>query len=126
MTYSALEESADDIFKLKNQQIQSIIVCNKLYDSVELPKCEMPQKNETNITTTIGKHPEMLLFAENMAYDMFAPSEDGIQGISFSNDYEMKLPNDDLYLTGSDLLMFAKQIATGMVSDFFFYMILTV
>lgn len=71
----------------------------------------------------IAVDPEVLLFAENQAYDLLMSSENDIQIKSFNKgDHEMESLKLDQHakfphLTGRDLLMFAKQIATGMVSD---------
>lgn len=65
--------------------------------------------------------PEVLLFAENQAYDLLLSSENSISTKPFNkDDHEMKTLKIDQTrkfppLTGRDLLMFAKQIATGMV-----------
>ncbi|XP_055325419.1 tyrosine-protein kinase receptor torso-like isoform X2 [Sitodiplosis mosellana] len=82
-------------------------------------KCTNKPKNLTKNGEGVV-NPEVLLFAENQAYDLLVSSENGIQSKSFNNDeHEMKPLKADQhnalpYLTGRDLLMFAKQIATGM------------
>ncbi|XP_055325409.1 tyrosine-protein kinase receptor torso-like isoform X2 [Sitodiplosis mosellana] len=104
------------------------IVFNRLYDehALEEPMCEKQHscnilyENETDIATRVAEDPAVLLFVENRSYDLLVSSENGIQSKPFNNDgHEMKPLKADQhdalpYLTGRDLLMFAKQIATGM------------
>lgn len=85
-------------------------------------KCMNKSKNPAK-NGRISVDPEVLLFAENQAYDLLLSSENSIPTKSFNkDDHEMKSLKVDQtrkfpHLTGRDLLMFAKQIATGMVND---------
>lgn len=123
-----------DEHALESQHCQTSCTCNISYenetsfvnktnfdDLMHPVKCMKKQETIDRMIEKNGRlHPEMLLFAENQAYDQLSPSEDCINS---KNGLEMKALKVDgkkfneknPLLTGTDLLMFAKQIATGMV-----------
>lgn len=112
-----------DEHALDNQHCQKSCSCNVSYENEANIVNQANRRSSGRMTEKKGKlQPEMLLFAENQAYDQLSPLENCINS---NNSIEMKpLQIDEnkfneksLLLTGTDLLMFAKQIATGMVNQ---------
>lgn len=107
--------------------------CNGINGSelIHNRKCAEKPKNLDRIieTGTILFDSEVLLFADNQAYELVLSSENSVD----SKPYEMasvdmkstkidqkRMSGEISFLTGKDLLMFAKQIANGMVNTFHF------
>lgn len=91
-------------------------------------KCKNKQKNLANLMEKNAKlsvDPEVLLFAENQGYDLLLSSDNckmsnETEEITSAKEDQNHMNGNCLYLTGIDLLIFAKQIATGMVINFLY------
>lgn len=95
------------------------IIFNRLYkvnsNCERKCSCNIPCENETEIMRKANDCPEVLLIAENQGYDLLTSPDDCMMSKG-SEEKKYTRTNDQFsYLTGRDLLVFAKQIATGMV-----------
>lgn len=117
----------EDAFMQSNSDNQ--LLCHITFDPLTCPKTEPQSEHFEHINQPIAKiavHHPHLLFAENQGYDMLPSSDKPMYTESFSqDDHELKSEKMDQHkicdayqqLSDSDLLNFAKQIATGMVSN---------
>lgn len=125
--------SKDINVKYPEANMQNIIF-NKLYDEHALKHHENQLSYDNEITTNGIKYNSendgesnehrkvpnrhVLLFAENQSYGVLSPSDNCVCTKSYDQEKiseQIKLEETYQQLTGKDLLMFAKQIATGMV-----------
>ncbi|XP_031631227.1 tyrosine-protein kinase receptor torso-like isoform X2 [Contarinia nasturtii] len=115
------KERSKILYENENIIASKLNECNNANPNelVHSRKCMQKPKNlDRKIETgTILYDSEVLVFADNQAYELVLSAENGLMGsmeMKSSKIDQNRLSEPISYITGRDLLMFAKQIANGM------------